>query len=355
MKKSLPAKRADASLQRFSCRREGSIMQPLISIIVPIHNSEQYLTECIQSVLAQTQESFELLLIDDGSSDGSRSICEKMQKEDPRLRYLPREHAGVAAARNAGLMAATGRYVFFLDSDDVIHPALLETLSHLLEKHDFAMATEEFLHLSPGTEPPKQWPISEADEDACTLLPSREALDCLISERPIKGLGGIGGQMIRRDRIGSNLFDTSLSRGEDTKLVYQLFSGGADLIVLHRKWYCYRAHAGQSSRLSASGAWKSAYECQIYIRDREAEAGRMKNALIREGMLLTAMAAWYAASRRDRDADRIEYLKRLMDKERKWEGFSQVAPRARISFFLVRYFPSLYLLAYRLRLSLEKI
>lgn len=330
-------------------------MQPLISVIVPIHNSEQYLQECIQSVLAQTQKSFELLLIDDGSSDSSRSICEKIQKTDSRLRYLPREHSGVAAARNAGLMAANGTYVFFLDSDDTIHPQLLETLSLLLEKHGFAMATEEFLHLSPGTNPPKQWHISESDEDAYTLLPSQRALDCLISERPVKGLGGIGGQMIRRDIIGSNLFDTSLSRGEDTKLIYQLLSGGADMIVLRKKWYCYRAHAGQSSRISASGTWISTYECQVYIRDRETEAGRVKNAVIREGMLLTAMAAWYAQSRRDHDIAHIESLKKLMDKESKWECFSQIAPRARISFFLVRRFPSLYLLAYRLRLHMEKI
>ncbi len=328
-------------------------MQPLISVIVPVYNSAQYLQECIDSVLAQTQESFELLLIDDGSSDGSRSICERMQETDSRIRFLPREHSGVAAARNEGIKAASGAYVFFLDSDDIIHPQLLETLYLLLEKHNFAMATEEFLHLSLGTKPPKQWYHSETDI-ACTLLSSPEALDCLICERPIKGLGGIGGQMIRRSIIQSVYFDTALSHGEDTKLIYQLLAEGANMLVLTKKWYCYNAHTGQSSRVSSPGARQSIYKLQTYIRDRELKAGRVKNAATREGMLLTAMAAWYAQSCREHDTDHKKTMKLMLDKERTWEYFSQVAVRARLSAALVRHFPSVYLLAYQLRLYIEK-
>ena len=117
-------------------------MPPIVSVIVPVYDSKQYLQECVQSVLAQSFVRFELLLIDDGSSDGSRAICEGMRKADARVRYLQKEHRGVAAARNAGIKAAKGTYLFFLDSDDVIHPQLLETLFQLLESHHLPMATE---------------------------------------------------------------------------------------------------------------------------------------------------------------------------------------------------------------------
>ena len=331
-------------------------MPPIVSVIVPVYDSKQYLQECVQSVLAQSFVRFELLLIDDGSSDGSRAICEGMRKADARVRYLQKEHRGVAAARNAGIKAAKGTYLFFLDSDDVIHPQLLETLFQLLESHHLPMATEEFLHTPSTANLSQQWSsTSPADRDAYTLLPGQRALDCFISDSPIKGLGGIGGQMIRRDMMQSVLFDTALSCGEDTKLIYQLLSKGAGMIVLGRKWYCYRTHAGQSSRLMSFRAWQSTYECQTYIRDRELEAGRVRNAVIREGMLLTSLAAWYAQSRRAHDAERIESLWQMVERERRWAYFSQVAFSARLSFYLARRFLPLYLLAHSLWLRIEKM
>lgn len=331
-------------------------MQPLISVIVPVYNSREYLPDCIRSVLAQTFSRFELLLIDDGSWDDSRAFCEKMQETDSRLRYLPKEHSGVAAARNAGITAACGTYLFFLDSDDMIHPRLLETLFLLLEKHGCAMATEAFLYESSVTGLPPQWSaVPETGDNISTLLPGNKALDCFISEKPIKGLGGIGGYMIRRSIMQSILFDTALTLGEDTKFLYQLLSEGADLIVLNQKWYCYRTHGGQSSRISSAGAWQSIHTCQTYIRDRELAAGRIQNALVREGMLLTSMAAWHAQSRRFHNQDCREYLEQLARGECRWIHFSRVAFTARLSFFLSRRIPPLYRLVHVLWLWLEKL
>lgn len=91
---------------------------PLISIIVPVYNAEQYLPRCIDSILAQTFTDFELLLIDDGSTDSSGKICVEYAGKDFRIRVFHKENGGVSSARNVGLDKARGEWVCFADSDD---------------------------------------------------------------------------------------------------------------------------------------------------------------------------------------------------------------------------------------------
>lgn len=122
-------------------------MEDLVSIIIPVYNTEAYLRDCVQSALAQSYPHFELILIDDGSEDGSASLCASLCGEDRRIRFLPRPHMGVSTARNAGMEAAGGKYLFFLDSDDTMHPLLLEALVHLCEGTGAALATEVYRHV----------------------------------------------------------------------------------------------------------------------------------------------------------------------------------------------------------------
>lgn len=98
-----------------------------VSVIIPIYNSEEYLHKCIDSVLAQTYENFELLLINDGSKDSSGTICDEYAEKDKRVRVFHQENAGVSAARNKGLDNARGRWVTFIDSDDWVKPKYIET------------------------------------------------------------------------------------------------------------------------------------------------------------------------------------------------------------------------------------
>ena len=108
----------------------------LVSIIIPVYNAEDFLTETIESVQAQTYEYWELLLVDDCSSDSSGQIIEKKAKEDDRIKYIKLEkNSGAAVTRNIGLSEASGRYVAFLDSDDIWKPEKLERqMDFLAEK-----------------------------------------------------------------------------------------------------------------------------------------------------------------------------------------------------------------------------
>ena len=103
-------------------------MSALISVIVPVYNAEPYLDTCVNSLLEQTCRDTEIILVDDGSTDDSGRKCDAFAKKDARIRVLHKENGGASSARNTGLCAAAGDYVYFLDSDDRIEPELLEKL-----------------------------------------------------------------------------------------------------------------------------------------------------------------------------------------------------------------------------------
>lgn len=93
----------------------------LISVIVPVYNVERYVKKCIESILAQSYQRIEVIIVDDESSDNSASICEKSEKSDARIKLIRNEHVGLSGARNVGLDNAKGQYIIFVDSDDYIN------------------------------------------------------------------------------------------------------------------------------------------------------------------------------------------------------------------------------------------
>lgn len=103
-------------------------MSPIISIIVPVYNVENYLRQCIESILNQKYQDFELILINDGSTDSSKKICDEYLKKDSRIKLRHKENGGQSSARNIGLDLATGKYIGFVDSDDWIHEDMYEKL-----------------------------------------------------------------------------------------------------------------------------------------------------------------------------------------------------------------------------------
>lgn len=100
----------------------------MISVIIPIYNVERYLERCIQSVTNQTFKDIEIILVDDGSLDKCPHICDKYAEEDNRIKVIHKQNGGLSSARNAGLNHAKGEYVAFIDSDDFVHPNMLERL-----------------------------------------------------------------------------------------------------------------------------------------------------------------------------------------------------------------------------------
>ena len=98
----------------------------LISVIVPIYNVEKYLSRALDSILAQTYHNWEAILVDDGSTDKSGSIADEYAQKDERFKVIHKENGGLSDARNVGMEHVTGEYLLFLDSDDFLHPQLME-------------------------------------------------------------------------------------------------------------------------------------------------------------------------------------------------------------------------------------
>ena len=101
---------------------------PKLSVIVPVYNTEEYLRECIDSILAQTFTDFELILVNDGSTDGSGAICDEYAGKDPRIRVIHQQNGGITVARKSGVRVACGEYVTFVDSDDWIEREMYATM-----------------------------------------------------------------------------------------------------------------------------------------------------------------------------------------------------------------------------------
>lgn len=112
----------------------------LISVIVPVYNIEQYVERCVRSIMEQTYRDLEILLIDDGSTDQSGAICDRLAGEDARIRVFHKENGGSSSARNLGIANAKGEYLGFIDSDDYIEPDMYEILAHGITEHGLRMA-----------------------------------------------------------------------------------------------------------------------------------------------------------------------------------------------------------------------
>lgn len=111
-----------------------------ISVIVPVYESEKYLDRCVQSILNQTYQDFELILVDDGSPDNSPLLCDKWAENDSRVYVIHKENGGASSARNAGLKIAKGRWIAFADSDDWLDRTALKTLYDLANQYNVPMA-----------------------------------------------------------------------------------------------------------------------------------------------------------------------------------------------------------------------
>lgn len=146
-------------------------MTTRISVIVPVYNTGNLLIPCLDSLAAQTMEEIEFLLIDDGSTDGSGGLCDSYAERDSRFRVIHQKNAGVSAARNTGLKAATGEFIGFVDSDDWIAPDMFEQLytRAVLENCDIVMCDAQTVYADGRTEADTitQLPQSELIEKNC--------------------------------------------------------------------------------------------------------------------------------------------------------------------------------------------
>lgn len=316
-------------------------MDDLISVIIPVYNSEIYIEDCIKSVLEQTYTRLEVLIVDDGSLDKSKEICKRMSREDKRIRFVEQEHSGVSAARNRGMDEAEGKYFFFLDSDDIIHVELLEKLYEILKKEKIALAAEDYCYQRDDL---YQYSNQSEKEIAEYSIFNNENLLDVFNDATQKLFYGITGKMYESNVAKIIRFDEALTNGEDTKFIYQTILSGVDAVIFHRNWYYYRKPLGSASRQRTVTACQSIYQSLRFICDQEEKNGRIKNAIRWENYILKCMMDWIMLTRQIHNDDRRSFLQSLACQERGRSIFAKVSRERKQSFYLAFYCYPLYIL-----------
>lgn len=320
-----------------------------ISVIIPMYNSEAFIGQCIRSVAGQTFGDLEILVIDDGSVDKGAEICRKLGDSDGRIRVLRQENGGVSSARNHGIEAASGKYVFFLDSDDAIHPRLLEEMFQQAEKCGAGLAFCSYKRLgSSQLETVLEEAVirreyengavaaengnSSLGEQAYWLTADERDTAEWFHVKYTDVLSGIGGKLILREAIGELRFDKGLTNGEDTFFLYQLVKRGVKSLYCTHGWYYYRTH-GESVTNSRGLAKGSRYfESAKRIRDGEYESGHADHAMRWEILVIDQLRKNYAARREgQRKADRREQ-QRIAGEEMRHPLFRRICFSDRLLF-----------------------
>ena len=186
----------------------------MISVIIPVYNVAAHLPACLDSVLAQTHRDIEVLVIDDGSTDGSGDLCDDYACRDARITVLHQANGGPSAARNEGLAAARGEYIAFIDSDDVVHSRYLEVLLAAIVEHDADIAQ------SPYQIVPEAQRSAYGRDRLIRPLPERYPTQMLTSSQAMISMLYQQGMA---DSSPCKLFRASLFDGQRFPLVYRVY------------------------------------------------------------------------------------------------------------------------------------
>ena len=215
-------------------------MRPMVSIIVPIYNAEQYLRRCVDSILNQEYTDFELLLVNDGSTDASGDICEEYGDQDPRVIVIQKENTGVSDSRNRALDRARGKYLQFLDSDDWITPDATRLFVRAAEEYGCDMVISDFYRVVGERLSPK----GDIEEEGVL---TREEFAAHMMENPADFYYGVlWNKLYRRDIVEEhNLrMDTDINWCEDFMFNLEYIRYAKVFYALHAPIYYYVKRKG---------------------------------------------------------------------------------------------------------------
>ncbi|MEK4994790.1 glycosyltransferase family 2 protein [Paenibacillus sp. FSL H7-0918] len=224
----------------ISNNREKRGLDKVITIIVPVYNSEQYLSRCIESILNQTYTNFELLLVNDGSNDASLSMCEKYATIDNRIKIISTENNGVSSARNTGLDASIGTYIGFVDSDDWIEPDMFEILIENAENYKADISCCNYF-MNSTTEIILEHQINDS-----VVYSDRDCADFFLER---KTFGNSVCNKVFNKKIIKHKFDLGLSVGEDAFFLFEACLNSKTIVCCKEAKYHYYIRIGSATKI----------------------------------------------------------------------------------------------------------
>lgn len=231
---------------------ENTYFNSIVSIIIPIYNSELYLNETINSILNQTYEVFELLLINDGSTDKSEQICLEFQKQDNRISYYYKDNSGVSATRNYGISLAKGEYICFVDADDLVDKYYLEDLINTASQNKCFLSSCSFFKFKETNE---ILPKSIKKEGGYILKNKYDIFNEKYS-------GYVWNKLFSRNIIIQNqiMFNVDIGMCEDMLFIYDYLDYIDKVACIDKKNYFYRIIKTSASKSLSNIKWFSIFK-----------------------------------------------------------------------------------------------
>ena len=283
---------------------------PLISVIVPVYNVAEYLSRCVDSILAQSYENLQIILVNDGSSDDSGRICEEYAKKDTRIQVIHQNNGGLSSARNAGLDAASGQYIGFVDSDDWIEPEMYAEMLALMEKYDAQLVCAGRCDVDGGT-----------GEKAVGLCPERE--ECVSGEE-------LAGRIFLWDHCDSSACDKLYRRElfdgirypegktcEDIPVTYRLALKARRAVLCDRPFYNYFHRSGSISK--GAGITEKTFHYSQHTAVILEDIRKNHPKLAPQAEFLRVHSLYHILLRLDHAAPDIRRTYRVQYSEARWE------------------------------------
>lgn len=233
------------------------IVNKLVSVIVPVYNVKDFLKGCLDSIHKQTYENFEVLLVDDGSTDGSADICDEFEKNDSRFIVFHKKNGGVASARNEGLKHSKGEYITFVDSDDTIDSNYIEVMVNGMEVNDADLVRVPYKE-------------NGIIQNFYSYYESHKSPVINFSSfKDLKLLVFVWGAMIRKICIEGVLFDEHLHYGEDTLFMLQVLlnSKNKNILLIKGTFYNYTNRTESATKSSFNEKWLSLLDAANMLLD----------------------------------------------------------------------------------------
>lgn len=209
-------------------------MSQLVSVIVPIYNVEQYLTHCIETILQQSYEKLEIILVDDGSLDNCGKVCDEFALKDSRIKVIHKQNGGLSDARNAGIDIATGDYITFIDSDDYVMPDMIETLMNILTEENTDIAQCDYIRSKNDSIGEQQYKLSQNDKSTVYF---DDKMSAYLSNRKISTVAW--GKIYKRFLFDEIRFPVGRLH-EDVFTTYKLIHNASSVAVTDYVGYVYR-------------------------------------------------------------------------------------------------------------------
>lgn len=211
---------------------------PGVSVVVPVYNTKDYLVSCVESLLGQTFSSIEIILVDDGSTDGSAEVCDDFAMQDSRVRVAHKKNEGVSKARNLGLDLAVGQYILFVDSDDWCSKGMIEKL--MLPSDLVGMAVDR-LTIAASRDVPANW----CDRSGFEVIDSLTLLSRMFYQSGVHN--GVAGKLYSTSAIGNKRFKKDITVGEDFLFNYEVLSSEPlQIAILNSGDYFYYQRQGSA-------------------------------------------------------------------------------------------------------------